>query len=54
VIIIDDSTLIMGSYNFSQSAQSDNNENMLIFRNAPELVKIYREEFKRIQAISNE
>ncbi|MEB3196071.1 MAG: phospholipase D-like domain-containing protein [Candidatus Sericytochromatia bacterium] len=53
VILIDDSTLVMGSFNFSDSAQSDNAENMLIFRNAPDLVARYREEFQRIQAIAD-
>lgn len=52
VIIIDDHTLIMGSFNFSSNAQDTNDENMLVFRNAPDLVAKYREEFKRIQAIS--
>jgi phosphatidylserine/phosphatidylglycerophosphate/cardiolipin synthase-like enzyme len=54
VMIIDDDTLVMGSFNFSQSAQSDNAENMLVFRNAPDLVAAYRAEFRRIQAISVE
>ncbi|MDB5095812.1 MAG: phospholipase D/Transphosphatidylase [Cyanobacteria bacterium RYN_339] len=52
VIIVDDSTLIMGSFNFSKSAQSDNDENMLVIKNAPELVARYKEEFKRMQALS--
>jgi phosphatidylserine/phosphatidylglycerophosphate/cardiolipin synthase-like enzyme len=50
VIIVDDSTLIMGSFNFSASAQSDNNENMLVIKNAPELVAKYKAEFGRVQA----
>ncbi len=52
VIIVDDHTLIMGSFNFSSNAQETNDENMLVFRNAPDLVKKYRDEFKRIQAVS--
>lgn len=52
VMIIDDSTLIMGSFNFSDSAHSSNNENMLVIKNAPDLVKAYQEEFARIQNIS--
>lgn len=54
VIIVDDSTLIMGSFNFSESAQDKNDENMLVFRNAPDLVAKYKEEFRRIQAVSIE
>lgn len=53
VIIVDGSTLIMGSHNFSESAQSDNNENLLVIENAPDLVAQYQAEFRRIQAISN-
>ena len=49
VIIVDDQTLIMGSFNFSASAQSDNDENMLVIKNAPELVAKYKEEFARVQ-----
>jgi hypothetical protein len=54
VIIVDDSTLIMGSFNFSASAQEKNDENMLVFRNAPDLVAQYRAEFGRVQAVAVE
>lgn len=50
VMIIDDSTLIMGSFNFSSSAQKDNDENMLVIKDAPELVARYKAEFARVQA----
>jgi phosphatidylserine/phosphatidylglycerophosphate/cardiolipin synthase-like enzyme len=50
VIIVDDSTLIMGSFNFSASAQHDNDENMLVIKNAPELVAAYKAEFERVKA----
>lgn len=50
VMIIDDSTLVMGSFNFSSSAQSDNDENMLVIKDAPELVAAYKAEFARVQA----
>lgn len=53
VIIVDGSTLIMGSHNFSESAQSNNNENLLVIENAPDLVAQYQAEFQRIQAVSN-
>ncbi len=48
VILIDDSTVITGSFNFSQNAEVNNNEALLIIRNAPELVKAYDDEFKRL------
>lgn len=48
VIIIDDSTVITGSFNFSQNAEANNNEALLIIRDARELVKAYDDEFKRL------
>ncbi|MNK46206.1 Phospholipase D precursor [compost metagenome] len=48
VILIDDETVITGSFNFSQNAEVNNNEALLIIRNAPELVKAYDDEFKRL------
>ncbi len=50
VIIIDDSTLVTGSFNFSSGADGDNDENLLIIRNAPELVKKYLAEYERVKA----
>lgn len=52
VILVDDSTLIMGSFNFSKNAQGDNDENMLVIHNAPDLVAQYRAEFSRVQAVA--
>lgn len=43
-MIIDDSYLIMGSMNFSNSGENKNDENLLIIKN-PELVKNYRDFF---------
>lgn len=48
VIVIDDRTVITGSFNFSQNAEVNNNEALLIIRDAPELVKAYDDEFKRL------
>ena len=48
VILIDDATVITGSFNFSQNAEANNNEALLIIRNAPDLVKAYDDEFKRL------
>jgi HKD family nuclease len=52
VIIVDDSTLITGSFNFSHNAQSSNDENMIVIHNAPDLVAMYKAEFQRIQSIA--
>jgi len=43
VIIIDQSTVITGSFNFTQAAEHDNAENILIISNAPGLAGQYRE-----------
>jgi phosphatidylserine/phosphatidylglycerophosphate/cardiolipin synthase-like enzyme len=48
VIVIDDDTVITGSFNFSQNAEANNNEALLIIRNAPGLVKAYDDEFNRL------
>ncbi len=44
VIIIDDDTVITGSFNFSSNALNDNNENLLIIR-SPEVTARYLSEF---------
>lgn len=48
VILIDHDTVITGSFNFSKNAEQNNNEALLIIRNAPDLVKAYDDEFKRL------
>jgi phosphatidylserine/phosphatidylglycerophosphate/cardiolipin synthase-like enzyme len=45
VMVIDGVTVITGSFNFTQSAQSRNAENLLVIRN-PQLASAYRENFK--------
>lgn len=47
VIIIDDRTVITGSFNFSRNANRKNDENTLIIEN-PEIASIYLDEFKRV------
>jgi phosphatidylserine/phosphatidylglycerophosphate/cardiolipin synthase-like enzyme len=46
VFIIDGSIVVMGSFNFSQNASTDNDENMLIIHNR-DLAQAYLEEFAR-------
>lgn len=48
VIIIDDDTVITGSYNFSQNAEVNNNEAFLIIEHARALNAAYSKEFDRI------
>lgn len=47
VFIVDDKTVITGSFNFSDSADEKNDENLLIIED-PEIAKKYNEEFKRV------
>ncbi len=47
VIIIDDETVITGSYNFTASAEERNDENVLIVHD-PEVTRFYVEEFGRV------
>lgn len=44
--VIDDSTVITGSYNWTTSADLENDENVLIIKSA-ETAKIYKEQFNR-------
>jgi phosphatidylserine/phosphatidylglycerophosphate/cardiolipin synthase-like enzyme len=45
IIIIDNTTVITGSFNFTNQAEHENAENLLIIKGHPELVKWYRENF---------
>lgn len=51
VMIIDSSVVITGSYNFTKSANTKNDENILIIR-SPQLARAYLEEYERIRARS--
>lgn len=45
VMIIDKKTIVTGSYNFTNQAEHENAENMLIVKGHPELVNSYRQTF---------
>ena len=45
VMIIDKKTIVTGSYNFTNQAENENAENMLILKHHPELVNSYRQAF---------
>ena len=49
VMIIDQETVITGSFNFSKSADTQNSENVLIIR-SPELAVLYRENWMKHRA----
>ena len=48
VIVIDGKTVITGSYNFSKSAETRNNENLLVIKGNQEIAAAYLSEFERI------
>ena len=48
VIVIDEETVITGSYNFSKNAETRNNENLLIIKGNQEIAEEYLAEFQRI------
>jgi len=43
VMIIDDATVITGSFNFTKAAEQANAENLVILKDSPELVQRYRQ-----------
>jgi phosphatidylserine/phosphatidylglycerophosphate/cardiolipin synthase-like enzyme len=45
IMIIDQRVVVTGSYNFTNQAEGENAENLLIFRGHPELVKEFRQNF---------
>jgi phosphatidylserine/phosphatidylglycerophosphate/cardiolipin synthase-like enzyme len=46
VMIIDNRTLVTGSFNFTTHAENENAENLLVIKGHPELVHAYREDFQ--------
>jgi phosphatidylserine/phosphatidylglycerophosphate/cardiolipin synthase-like enzyme len=45
VMILDNRTLLTGSFNFTQHAENDNAENLLVIKGHPQLVRMYKENF---------
>jgi phosphatidylserine/phosphatidylglycerophosphate/cardiolipin synthase-like enzyme len=45
IIIIDKRTLITGSYNFTNQAEHENAENLVVIKGHPELLGMYRQNF---------
>jgi len=50
IMIIDGKTLVTGSFNFTNQAESHNAENLLIIKGYPELLKAYRQNFEAHKA----
>lgn len=53
VIIIDEKTVITGSYNFSKNAATLNSENLVIIKGNRDIARAYMEEFDRIFSTKN-
>jgi phosphatidylserine/phosphatidylglycerophosphate/cardiolipin synthase-like enzyme len=49
VFILDDETVLMGSFNFTQSADESNDENLLVLHD-PAIAALYQAEFERVYA----
>lgn len=47
VLIFDEHKILTGSYNFSESAEKQNDENVIIIDN-PEITRLYIDEFRRV------
>jgi len=46
VMVIDSATILTGSFNFTKAAEEKNAENLLVIKDAPELVKAYEANFQ--------
>jgi phosphatidylserine/phosphatidylglycerophosphate/cardiolipin synthase-like enzyme len=53
VMVIDSATVITGSFNFTKAAEEKNAENLLIIKDAPELVKAYEQNIQTHAAHSH-
>ncbi len=53
IFIIDESIVVIGSYNFSQSAETRNDENILIIYN-PAIAKQFLLEFERVWKVAHD
>ncbi len=53
VFVVDEATVITGSYNFTRSAAQFNDENLLIIR-SPDIAARYLEEFSRVYQLAQE
>lgn len=52
VMVIDSGTVITGSFNFSRQAETTNVENLLIFKDSPELVRAYTQIWQTRAAVA--
>jgi phosphatidylserine/phosphatidylglycerophosphate/cardiolipin synthase-like enzyme len=45
-MVIDSATILTGSFNFTKAAEEKNAENLLVIKDAPELVKAYEADIR--------
>lgn len=53
VMIVDERTVITGSYNFSKNADTSNDENVVILHDDPAAAQAYLQEFERIYTLAD-
>ncbi len=53
VIVVDNSIVVTGSLNFTEGADKENEENVLILEN-PEIAALYLQEFQRVWSLAND
>src|SRR5262245_2763881 len=53
VMVIDSATIITGSFNFTKAAEEKNAENLLVIKDAPELVQAYEQHIRAHAAHSH-
>jgi phosphatidylserine/phosphatidylglycerophosphate/cardiolipin synthase-like enzyme len=46
IILVDDQTIITGSFNFSKAAEERNAENLLVIKDQPALMRVYQKNFR--------
>jgi phosphatidylserine/phosphatidylglycerophosphate/cardiolipin synthase-like enzyme len=49
-LVIDESIVTTGSYNFTVSADKRNAENLVVIRNAPQVVKAFTDDYENLLA----
>lgn len=54
IILIDETTIITGSFNFTKAAEESNAENLLIIEGKPKLMAAYQKNFKEHREHSHE
>src|SRR5262249_12498700 len=52
IMIIDDATIITGSFNFTKQAEESNAENLLVIKGNPDLVAAYKANWEKHSAHS--